>query len=140
MSAGFDMTLVFVMLAVCLSVSLLFIIHSVDGRPASGKKGPFREVLIEHIRHRILGAHMAVRLRLARMGRKKNPFYRIVAADQRAPRDGRFIERLGYYDPMKDPVDLKVDLERVDYWMGVGASPSETVASLIKKARASAEG
>ncbi len=83
---------------------------------------------------------MAVRLRLARMGRKKNPFYRIVAADQRAPRDGRFIERLGYYDPMKEPNDIKVDLERVDYWLGQGASPSETVASLIKKARASAEG
>ena len=83
---------------------------------------------------------MSVRLRLARMGRKKNPFYRIVAADQRAPRDGRFIERLGYYDPMKEPNDLKVDLERVDYWLGQGASPSETVASLIKKARASVEG
>jgi small subunit ribosomal protein S16 len=83
---------------------------------------------------------MAVRLRLARMGRKKRPFYRIVAADQRAPRDGRFIERLGYYDPMKKPVDLKVDLDRIDYWLSVGACPSETVASLIGKARASAEG
>jgi len=83
---------------------------------------------------------MAVRLRLARMGRKKRPFYRIVAADQRAPRDGRFIERLGYYDPMKDPIDLKVNLERVDYWLSVGACPSETVASLIGKARTSAEG
>ncbi len=83
---------------------------------------------------------MSVRLRLARMGRKKNPFYRIVAADQRAPRDGRFIERLGYYDPMKDPIDLKVDLERVDYWLSEGACPSDTVASLISKARASAEG
>jgi small subunit ribosomal protein S16 len=74
------------------------------------------------------------------MGRKKHPFYRIVAADQRAPRDGRFIERLGYYDPMKEPVDIKVNLERVDYWLGEGAQPSETVSSLIKKARASAEG
>ena len=83
---------------------------------------------------------MSLRLRLARMGRKNNPFYRIVAADQRAPRDGRFIERLGYYDPMKQPKDLKVDLERVDYWLGQGACPSETVASLIKKARATAEG
>ena len=83
---------------------------------------------------------MAVRLRLARMGRKKRPFYRIVAADQRKPRDGRFIERLGYYDPMKEPNDLKVDLERVDYWLSQGASPSETVNTLIKKARAAAEG
>lgn len=83
---------------------------------------------------------MAVRLRLARMGRKKRPFYRIIAADSRCPRDGRFIERLGYYDPMKEPVDIKVDLERVDYWLGVGASPSDTVNSLIKKARAAVEG
>jgi len=83
---------------------------------------------------------MAVRLRLARMGRKKHPFYRIVAADQRAPRDGRFIERLGYYDPMQEPVDIKVNLERVDYWIGQGAQASETVSSLIKKARASVEG
>jgi len=78
---------------------------------------------------------MAVRLRLARYGRKKRPFYRIVAADQRSPRDGRFIERLGYYDPMTEPVNLKVDLERIDYWLSVGASPSETVASLVEKAR-----
>jgi small subunit ribosomal protein S16 len=79
---------------------------------------------------------MAVRLRLARFGRKKRPFYRIVAADQRRARDGRFIERLGYYDPMSNPKNLKVDLERVDYWLGEGASPSETVAKLIEKARA----
>lgn len=83
---------------------------------------------------------MAVRLRLARMGRKNHPFYRIVAADQRAPRNGRFIERLGFYDPMQEPVDIKVDLERVDYWLGEGAQPSDTVADLIKKARASVEG
>ena len=77
-----------------------------------------------------------VRLRLTRMGRKKKPFYRVVAADSRSPRDGRCIEQLGYYDPMKDPADLKIDLERVDYWIGVGARPSAAVASLIKKARA----
>ena len=76
-----------------------------------------------------------VRLRLTRMGRKKNPFYRIVAADSRAPRDGRFIEALGYYDPMKEPVDIRLDLERVDYWLGVGASPSDTVANIIKRQR-----
>jgi len=77
-----------------------------------------------------------VRLRLTRLGRKKRPFYRIVAADSRSPRDGRNIEILGYYDPMKTPSEIKVDLARIDYWIGVGASPSETVASLIKKARA----
>lgn len=79
---------------------------------------------------------MSVRLRLARYGRKKRPFYRIVAADQRRARDGRFIERLGFYDPMTDPKNLKLDLERVDYWLGEGASPSDTVAKLIEKARA----
>ncbi len=76
-----------------------------------------------------------VRLRLTRLGAKKKPFYRIVAADSRSPRDGRFIEQLGYYDPMKDPFDLKVDLERVDHWIDVGAQPSETVAKLIERAR-----
>ena len=75
-----------------------------------------------------------VRLRLTRMGRKKKPFYRIVAADSRAPRDGRFIESIGHYDPMKNPADIRLDLDRVDYWVGVGASPSDTVANLIKRA------
>mgnify|MGYP000039353773 FL=1 len=82
---------------------------------------------------------MAVRIRLARHGRKKRPFYRIVAADSRNPRDGRYIERLGHFDPMSDPNELVVDLERVDYWVGVGASPSETAAKLIERARAGAE-
>ena len=81
-----------------------------------------------------------VRLRLTRMGRKKRPFYRIVAADSRAPRDGRHIEILGYYDPMTEPSTIKVDLDRVDYWVGVGASPSDTVSNLIKRARAGADG
>jgi small subunit ribosomal protein S16 len=80
-----------------------------------------------------------VRLRLARMGRKKKPHYRIVAADSRAPRDGRFIEQLGYYNPMNDPFDLKVDLERVEHWLSVGAKPSETVSHLIQRARTGAE-
>jgi len=79
---------------------------------------------------------MAVRLRLTRLGRKKRPFYRIVAADSRSPRDGRHIEMLGHYNPMVKPSELKVDLDRVDYWLGVGAQPSDTVAGLIKKARA----
>lgn len=82
---------------------------------------------------------MAVSLRLTRMGRKKRPFYRIVAADSRMPRDGRFIEVLGYYDPMTEPFTLKVNLERVDHWLSEGARPSETVASLIRRARASGE-
>jgi len=81
---------------------------------------------------------MAVTLRLTRMGAKKKPFYRIVAADSRAPRDGRFIEKLGHYDPMTEPPALQVDLERVDYWIGVGAQPSDTVSELITKARSSA--
>ena len=81
-----------------------------------------------------------VRLRLTRMGRRKRPFYRIVAADSRARRDGRHIEILGYYNPMTDPATIKLDLERVDYWVGVGASPSETVVSLIDKARKGGEG
>lgn len=80
-----------------------------------------------------------VRLRLKRMGRKKRPFYRVVAADARAPRDGRHIEVLGYYNPMPDPVEVKLDLERVDYWLGVGASPSDKVASLIARVRGGGE-
>jgi small subunit ribosomal protein S16 len=79
-----------------------------------------------------------VRLRLTRLGAKQHPFYRIVAADSRSPRDGRCIEQLGYYDPMSASKTLKVDLERVDYWMGVGARPSETVVSLIARAREAA--
>jgi small subunit ribosomal protein S16 len=82
---------------------------------------------------------MAVRIRLARHGRKKAPFYRIVAADGRMPRDGRYLERLGHFDPMVESGQLVLDLERVDYWLGVGASPSDTAAVLIKKARAGAE-
>lgn len=76
-----------------------------------------------------------VRLRLTRMGAKKKPFYRVIAADSRSPRDGRFIERLGHYDPMKDPSELKLNLERVDYWLSVGAQPSDRVKLLIDKAR-----
>ena len=80
-----------------------------------------------------------VRLRLTRLGRKKQPFYRIVAADSRAPRDGRFIESIGHYNPMLNPPEIKIDLERVDYWLGVGASPSDTVAGLIKRVRGADE-
>lgn len=83
---------------------------------------------------------MAVRLRLTRLGRKKRPYYRIVATDSRSPRDGRSIELLGHYDPMSNPSGLKIDLDRVDYWVGVGAQPSDTVAHLIARARKAAEG
>jgi small subunit ribosomal protein S16 len=67
------------------------------------------------------------------MGRKKKPFYRIVVADSRAPRDGRFIEEIGYYNPINDPVEIKIDQERALYWLGVGATPSDTVKSLFSK-------
>lgn len=70
------------------------------------------------------------------MGKKKQPHYRIVVADSRAPRDGRFVENLGYYNPVPDPARLVVDLERVDYWVGRGAVASATVKSLVAKARA----
>lgn len=76
-----------------------------------------------------------VRIRLTRMGAKKKPFYRMVAADSRAPRDGRFIEQLGYYDPMTEPFTLKLNLDRIDHWLSVGASPSETASKLIGRAR-----
>ncbi len=76
-----------------------------------------------------------VRLRLTRKGRKKRAFYRIVAADQRSPRDGSYIERLGHYNPLVDPYELRIDLERVDHWLSHGAQPSDTVARLIARAR-----
>lgn len=79
-----------------------------------------------------------VRLRLTRLGAKKRPFYRVVVADQRSPRDGRSIEQLGYYDPMQDPVSLKIDLARVEHWLGAGAQPTETVRHLIERARRTA--
>jgi len=79
-----------------------------------------------------------VRIRLTRRGAKKKPFYRLVAADQRAPRDGRFIEQLGYYNPMSDPFVLKFDLERVDYWLSKGAQPTDTAKRLIERYRTAA--
>jgi len=77
---------------------------------------------------------MPVRIRLTRKGAKKSPFYRVVVADSEAPRDGRFIEVLGTYDPRTDPVEVKIKQERLEYWIGQGAKPSDTVRSLIKKA------
>jgi small subunit ribosomal protein S16 len=76
---------------------------------------------------------MPVRVRLTRRGAKKRPFYRIVAADSEAPRDGRFLEVLGYYDPLKDPVQLNVDEEKLKKWIQRGATVSETVGSLLRK-------
>ena len=76
---------------------------------------------------------MAVKIRVRRMGAKKAPFYRIVVADSRYPRDGRFIEELGYYDPTKEPSVLKVDDEKAKSWIANGAQPTDTVKALLKK-------
>ena len=76
---------------------------------------------------------MAVKIRLRRMGAKKAPFYRIVVADSRYPRDGRFIEELGYYDPTKEPSVLKIDDEKAKSWIVNGAQPTDTVKALLKK-------
>ncbi|MBQ1237803.1 MAG: 30S ribosomal protein S16 [Oscillospiraceae bacterium] len=75
---------------------------------------------------------MAVKIRLRRMGAKKAPFYRIVVADSRYPRDGRFIEEVGYYDPTKEPSVIKVDEEKAKKWISNGAQPTDTVKSLLK--------
>lgn len=77
---------------------------------------------------------MAVKIRLKRMGAKKAPFYRIVVADGRSPRDGRFIEEIGYYNPTTNPVDVKIDGEKAKKWLDNGAQPSDTVRGLFKKA------
>ena len=77
---------------------------------------------------------MAVKIRLKRMGAKKAPFYRVVVADSRYPRDGRFVEELGYYNPLTDPVDIKIDVEKAKAWVEKGAQPTETVKTLLKKA------
>ena len=74
-----------------------------------------------------------VRLRLRRMGAKKAPFYRVVAADATSPRDGRFIEILGHYNPTKDPQIIELKEDRVKYWLGAGAQPSDTVRSLFRQ-------
>ena len=79
---------------------------------------------------------MSVKIRLKRMGMKKKPFYRVVVADVRRPRDGRFIEEIGYYDPMTKPAEIKVNNDRAQYWLGVGAQPTDTVRILLKKSGA----
>lgn len=77
-----------------------------------------------------------VKIRLKRQGAKKAPYYRIVVADSRAPRDGRNIEEIGTYDPLADPVAVKIDMERAKYWISNGAQPTDTVRGLLKKAEA----
>ena len=79
---------------------------------------------------------MSVKIRLKRMGMKKKPFYRLVVADVRSPRDGRFIEEIGYYDPMTKPAEIKINNDRAQYWLGVGAQPTDTVRILLKKSGA----
>ena len=74
-----------------------------------------------------------VKIRLKRMGMKKKPFYRIVVADERSPRDGRFIEEIGTYDPLTNPATVTVKTERAQYWLGEGAQPTDTVKALLKK-------
>ena len=74
-----------------------------------------------------------VKIRLKRMGMKKKPFYRLVVTDSRSPRDGRFIEEVGYFNPVAQPEELKINVERAKYWIGTGAQPTDTVRSLLKK-------
>ena len=76
---------------------------------------------------------MAVKIRLKRIGMKKKPFYRVVVADERCPRDGRFIEEIGYYNPMTHPAELKINAEKATEWLKKGAQPTDTARILLKK-------
>lgn len=76
---------------------------------------------------------MAVKIRLRRMGSKKSPFYRVVVADSHYPRDGRFIEEIGTYNPLTNPSEIKIDAEKVQKWMATGAQPTDSVKSLLKR-------
>ena len=76
---------------------------------------------------------MAVKIRLTRMGKKKNPFYRVVVADQRSRRDGAPIEEIGYYNPMTNPAEIKIDADKASKWLANGAQPTDTVRALLKK-------
>jgi small subunit ribosomal protein S16 len=82
---------------------------------------------------------MSVTIRLTRAGTKKVPYYRVVAADHRSPRDGRFIEQLGVYDPLREPVEFRVNEERLAHWLKVGALPSQTVGELLKRQKQAAK-
>ncbi len=79
---------------------------------------------------------MAVRIRLTRLGRKKKPFYRIIVADSESPRDGKFLDIIGTYDPIKEPAEIKVDQDKLSHWIGKGALPTNTVKTLLPKAEA----
>jgi small subunit ribosomal protein S16 len=79
-----------------------------------------------------------VKIRLTRLGTHKRPFYRVIVTDSRKPRDGANIEQIGYYDPLTEPKNIKIDLARVDYWVSMGARPSDTCVRLIRKAREAA--
>ena len=81
---------------------------------------------------------MAVKIRLRRMGAKKAPFYRVVVADSRSPRDGKCIEEIGYFNPMVEPADVKLDMEKVEKWIKNGAQPTERVKSIINSQKAKA--
>jgi small subunit ribosomal protein S16 len=78
---------------------------------------------------------MSVKVRLSRVGGKKAPFYRIVVCDSRSPRDGRFIEHIGVYDPTREPVEVRLDNDRYDHWVKVGAEPSVTVGEIVRRHR-----
>lgn len=82
---------------------------------------------------------MSVKIRLARHGAKKRPFYRIVVADSECPRDGRYLENVGTYNPLKDPAEVTLKSERIEYWLGRGAIATDTVKSLLKKEAASVQ-
>jgi small subunit ribosomal protein S16 len=89
---------------------------------------------IRSIKQRKGGIGVPVRIRLMRFGRRNRPFYRVVVADSRAPRDGKYIDKLGYYDPLKEPYEFKIDEEKVKYWLSKGAEPTETVRALLRRA------
>ena len=74
-----------------------------------------------------------VKIRLRRMGAKKAPFYRVIVADSRDPRDGKFVEEIGYYNPLTEPAEIKIDAEKADKWLKSGAQPTDTVKALLKK-------
>ena len=76
---------------------------------------------------------MAVKIRLRRMGAKKAPFYRVIVADERSPRDGKFIDEIGYYNHLRDPAEIKIDAAKAEKWLNDGAQPTETVKSILKK-------
>ena len=76
---------------------------------------------------------MAVKIRLKRMGAKKAPFYRVIVADERSPRDGKFIDEIGYYNPLTNPAEIKIDTAKAEKWLNDGAQPTETVKSILKK-------